>query len=213
MTKKYNKKDMQWLKALSGSPDKKGDRALNLQAKIFKEALNKSYQEDLTQISIFNEDLKNEIKSNLIKEGLYGDSDPNFITKWIKEKIEIIRLFIVSVLSIMLGLMIPAQMATRGYSDKPAIESRADVISSEITLNDSYPITFAKLIIQRSIESGMVAKVSGSLGEKDNEKIELIIYGFKAMDINQTRLKLILKSNNQLEGNVKVTIKKESKGK
>ncbi len=204
---------MQWLKALSGSPDKKGDRALNLQAKIFKEALNKSYQEDLTQISIFNEDLKNEIKSNLIKEGLYGDSDPNFITKWIKEKIEIIRLFIVSVLSIMLGLMIPAQMATRGYSDKPAIESRADVISSEITLNDSYPITFAKLIIQRSIESGMVAKVSGSLGEKDNEKIELIIYGFKAMDINQTRLKLILKSNNQLEGNVKVTIKKESKGK
>ena len=109
--------------------------------------------------------------------------------------------------------MIPAQMATRGYSDKPAIESRADVISSEITLNDSYPITFAKLIIQRSIESGMVAKVSGSLGEKDNEKIELIIYGFKAMDINQTRLKLILKSNNQLEGNVKVTIKKESKGK
>jgi hypothetical protein len=213
MKKKYNKKDMQWLKALSGNPDKKGDRTLNVQAKIFKGALDKSHQEDLTQPSIFNDDLKEKIKSNLIKEGLYGDPSPNFITKWIKEKIEIVRLFIVSILSILLGLMIPVQMATRGYHDQPAIESRADVISSEITLNDSYPITFAKLIIQRSIESGMVAKVSGSLGEKDNEKIELIIYGFKAMDINQTRLKLILKSNNQLEGNVKVTIKKESKGK
>ena len=94
MTKKYNKKDMQWLKALSGNPDKKGDRALNVQAKIFKGALDKSHQEDLTQPSIFNDDLKEKIKSNLIKEGLYGDPSPNFITKWIKEKIEIIRLYI-----------------------------------------------------------------------------------------------------------------------
>ena len=213
MTKKYNKKDMQWLKALSGSPDKKGDHALNLQAKIFKKALNKSHQEDLAQPSILNEDLKNEIKSNLIKEGLYGNPSANFITKWITEKIEIIRLFIVSILSVLLGLMIPVQMATRGYHDQPAIEARADVINSEITLNDSYPITFAQLVIQRSIESGMVAKVSGSISNKDSDKIEMIIYGFKAMDINQTRLKLILKSNNQLEGNVKVTIKKENKGK
>lgn len=208
MTKKYNKKDIHWLKALSGSPDKKGDRGLNLQAKIFKEALNKSHQEDLTQPSIFSEDLKDKIKSNLIKEGLYGDPSPNLFAKWIKEKIEIIKLFIVSILSIFLGLMIPTQMVTKGSHDQPATESRADIINSEIILNDSYPITLAQLIIQRSIDSGMTAKVSGNLGVKNNEKIELVIYGFKAMDINQTRLKLILKSNNQLEGNVKVTIKK-----
>jgi hypothetical protein len=211
MTKKYNKKDMQWLKALSGNPDKKGDRALNVQAKIFKGALDKSHQEDLTQPSIFNDDLKEKIKSNLIKEGLYGDPSPNFITKWIKEKIEIIKLFIVSILSIFLGLMIPTQMVTKGSHDQPAKEFRADIINSEITLNDSYPITFAQLIIQRSIESGMTAKISGNIIEKDKEKIELVIYGFKAMDINQTRLKLILKSNNQLEGNVKVTIKKNNR--
>lgn len=211
MTKKYNKKDMQWLKALSGSPNKEGDSALNSQAKIFKDALNKSHQEDLSQPSIFNEDLKDKIKSTLIKEGLYGDTGPNFITKWIKEKIEIIRLFIVSILSILIGLMIPAQMVTKGYHDQPAIETRADIINSEITLNDSYPITFAKLIIQRSIESGMVAKVSGSLSKKGSDKIELIIYGFEANDTNQTRLKLILKSTNQLEGNVKVIIKKNNR--
>lgn len=211
MTKKYNKKDMQWLKALSGNPDKKGDRALNLQAKIFKEALDKSHQEDLAQHSVFNNDLKDKIKSDLIKEGLFGDPSPNFITKWVKAKIEIIKLFIVSILSIFLGLMIPAQMVTRGSHDQLVTESRADIINSEITLNDSYPVTFAQLIIQRSIESGMTAKVSGNLNIKDNEKIELVIYGFKAMDINQTRLKLILKSNNQLAGNVKVIIKKNKK--
>jgi hypothetical protein len=107
--------------------------------------------------------------------------------------------------------MIPTQMVTKGSHDQPAKEFRADIINSEITLNDSYPITFAQLIIQRSIESGMTAKISGNIIEKDKEKIELVIYGFKAMDINQTRLKLILKSNNQLEGNVKVTIKKNNR--
>ncbi len=119
-----------------------------------------------------------------------------------------LKLILALITGLVIGVMMPMQLATRGDSESAFRRIVADIkstdrIASEISLRDESPLTLSKNIIFTCISSHIEVKV---LSSKD---IQLIIYDLKKLDDQQNMLKILLGLPSEAEGNIRVTILKQ----
>lgn len=194
--------DEEWLNILAGKDSGFSDKRIVSQIRtlglVIKkvDAENKKEAEELIKL-----------ESRLNKEGLFYIAAPTIKNKFLK-LINKIKLIIIFVIGLIVGIMAPMQLATRGASDslinKISSEFKAsDQIASEVLLEAENPLTLSENIIFTCLSSGVEVKVIS------NGDIQLIIYGLKKLDDKQNILKIILGLSSAAEGNVKVTIKKK----
>jgi hypothetical protein len=116
MANNEKKESLQWLKALMGKPDPEADNILNIQAKIFRQGMLKDRKREKETIPIADERLYQNIKSNLQNQGLLAKSKKGLMESYIERKKEALKLFITAFIALLVGTMIPIQIATRGES-------------------------------------------------------------------------------------------------
>jgi hypothetical protein len=224
MANNEKKESLQWLKALMGKPDPEADTILNIQAKIFRQGMLKDRKREKETIPIADERLYQNIKSNLQNQGLLAKSKKGLMESYIERKKEALKLFITAFIALLVGTMIPIQIATRGesltfiekvksvFSEKkkpesadylynPVTKKIEKLINNEIVLKDINPNSLAHNIITSAMSARLESKIS-----KDKE-IHIIIYGLEKNRDDQIALKALLGLSIQDSGNVRVTIK------
>jgi hypothetical protein len=224
MANNEKKESLQWLKALMGKPDPEADNILNIQAKIFRQGMLKDRKREKETIPIADERLYQNIKSNLQNQGLLAKSKKGLMESYIERKKEALKLFITAFIALLVGTMIPIQIATRGesltfiekvksvFSEKkkpesadylynPVTKKIEKLINNEIVLKDINPNSLAHNIITSAMSARLESKIS-----KDKE-IHIIIYGLEKNRDDQIALKALLGLSIQDSGNVRVTIK------
>lgn len=224
MANNEKKESLQWLKALMGKPDPKADKYLNIQAKIFRQGMLKDKKREYESRPIADERLYENIKSNLQNQGLLSKPKKSLIESYIESKKEALKLFITALIALLVGAMIPIQIATRGdsttfiekvksifierkksesadYLYNPETKKIERLINNEIILKDINPNSLAHNIITSAMSARLESKIS-----KDKE-IHIIIYGLEKNRDDQIALKALLGLSMQDSGNVRATIK------
>lgn len=224
MANNEKKESLQWLKALMGKPDPKADRNLNIQAKIFRQGMIKDRKREDESKPIADERLYQNIKSNLQNQGLLSKSKKGLMESYIERKKEALKLFITALIALLVGAMIPIQIATRGesltfiekvksvfsemkktesgdYLYNPVTKKIEKLINNEIVLKDINPNSLAHNIITSAMSARLESKIS-----KDKE-IHIIIYGLEKNRDDQIALKALLTLPIQASGNVRISIK------
>ncbi|CAM8339578.1 hypothetical protein [Candidatus Methylopumilus planktonicus] len=211
MANNEKKESLQWLKALMGKPDPKADRNLNIQAKIFRQGMIKDRKREDESKPIADERLYQNIKSNLQNQGLLSKSKKGLMESYIERKKEALKLFITALIALLVGAMIPIQIATRGTDDSffskftNMSQLEPEEINTEIVKKDTNPIKYSQDIIGLALSANLDLKSSND----NNKNITLIIYGLKKDELKQDSLRVFLDLSTQIEGNVRVIIKKK----
>jgi len=220
MANNEKKESLQWLKALMGKPDPKADKYLNIQAKIFRQGMLKDKKREYESRPIADERLYENIKSNLQNQGLLSKPKKSLIESYIESKKEALKLFITALIALLVGAMIPIQIATRGTDDSffsrfinwiemqansPISQTKSEDINTEIIKNNINPIKYSQNIISLALSANLDVKISNN----DDRNITIIIYGLKKNALKQDSLRVFLDLSTQIEGNVRVIIKKK----
>jgi hypothetical protein len=211
MKNKEKNESLQWLKALMGNPDPKADKNLNIEAKVFRQGMLKDKKSEHESIPIADERLYQVIKSNLQNQGFLSKPKKSFIKSYIESKKEAFKFFITALVALLVGAMIPMQIATRGESYSifskfsNIFQTKSENIKSEITLINKDPIKYSQDLILIALSAKLEVKVFMN----NEDGIALIIYGLNENDKNQSTLKAFIGLSNQTNGNIKVIIKKK----
>ena len=117
----------------------------------------------------------------------------------------LIKLMIALVSGLIIGIMMPMQLATRGSYESSFFDnfrgySHNEKISIQLTLKDKAPLNLAKDIIFTAVDSKVEVKVL------NNDGLHLVIYGLKSLDESQISLKAMLGLGSEAQGNAEVVI-------
>jgi hypothetical protein len=200
----------QWAEALSGK-GKDIEPLIHKKAQALRKILKEEDVALTKKYSTFNKASFERTKKALESSGLLQKEKVSSIKSYLKTKKESIRLFITALIALMVGAMIPIQIATRGTDDSffskftNISQSEPEEINTEIVKKDTNPIKYSQDIIGLALSANLDLKSSN-----DNDKnITLIIYGLKKDEIKQDSLRVFLDLSTQIEGNVRVIIKKK----
>jgi len=224
MANNEKNESLQWLKALMGKPDPKADKDLNIQARIFRQGMLEDKKREYESRPIADEKLYENIKTNLRNQGLLVKPKKRLIESYIERKKEALKLFITALIALLVGAMIPIQIATRGesttfiekvkdifserkksesadYLYNPVTKKIEKLINNEIVLKDINPNRLAHNIITSAMSAKLESKIS------QDKEIHIIVYGLEKNRDDQIALKALLNLSIQTSGNVRVTIK------
>jgi hypothetical protein len=200
----------QWAEALSGK-SKDIDPLIHKKAQALRKILKEEDEALTKKYSTFNQASFERTKNALESSGLLQKEKISPIKSYLKAKKESLKLFITALIALMVGAMIPIQIATRGTDDSffsrftSMSQSEPEEINTEIVKKDTNPIKYSQDIIGLALPAHLDVKSSN-----DNDKnIILIIYGLKKDELKQDSLRVFLDLTPQIEGNVRVIIKKK----
>ena len=199
----------QWAEALSGK-SKDIDPLIHKKAQALRKILKEEDEALTKKYSTFNQASFERTKNALESSGLLQKEKVFSIKSYLKTKKESLKLFITALIALMVGAMIPIQIATRGTDDSffsrfiNISQTKSEDINTEIIKNNINPIKYSQNIISLALSANLDVKISNN----DDRNITVIIYGLKKNALKQDSLRVFLDLTPQIEGNVRVIIKK-----
>jgi hypothetical protein len=200
----------QWAEALSGK-SKDIDPLILKKAQALRNILKEEDEALTKKYSTFNASSFERTKNALESSGLLQKEKVFSIKSYLKMKKESLKIFITALIALTVGAMIPIQIATRGGDDSffsrftNMPQSKSEEINTEIVKKDTNPIKFSQDIIGLALSANLDIKSSNN----NDKNITLIIYGLKKNELKQDSLRVFLDLSTQIEGNVRVIIKKK----
>ena len=200
----------QWAEALAGK-GKDIDPLIHKKAQALRKILKEEDEALTKKYSTFNQASFERTKKALESSGLLQKEKVSPTKSYLKAKKESLKLFITALIALMVGAMIPIQIATRGTDDSffsrftSMSQSEPEEINTEIIIKDTNPIKYSQDIIGLALSANLDLKSSNDNGKN----ITLIIYGLKKDELKQDSLRVFLELTPQIEGNVRVIIKKK----
>jgi hypothetical protein len=207
----------QWAEALSGK-SKDIDPLIHKKAQALRKILKEEDEALTKKYSTFNQASFQRTKNALESSGLLQKEKVSPIKSYLKTKKESLKLFITALIALMVGAMVPIQIATRGTDDSffsrfntffsrfiSMSQSEVEEINTEIVRKNTDPIKDSQDIIGLALSANLDLKSSNDNGKN----ITLIIYGLKKDELQHDSLRVFLDLSPQIEGNVRVIIKKK----
>lgn len=196
-----------WLGVFSGKTALSANDPLAQEAKLLRNAfLNYERQKSIDMIDT-NESFK--ILSNQIVALNNSDASRKAANnKWLSR----IKLIIALISGMIIGIMVPTQMATRGDGHHNFTKdlfflfknTQSDAVSSQIKIIDPNPLKKTFQIIDSAISSQLTVEVE----QEDNKKM-ITIKGLRADYAEHIGIKAVLGLPNQTSGNILVIISRE----
>lgn len=200
----------QWAEALSGK-SKDIDPLIHKKAQALRKILKEEDEALTKKYSTFNQASFERTRNALESAGLLQKEKVSPIKSYLKTKKESLKLFITALIALMVGAMIPIQIATRGTDDSffsrfiNTSQTKSEDINTEIIKNNINPIKYSQNIISLALSANLDVKISNN----DDRNITVIIYGLKKNALKQDSLRVFLDLTPQIEGNVRVIIIKK----
>jgi hypothetical protein len=200
----------QWAEALSGK-SKDIDPLIHKKAQALRKILKEEDEALTKKYSTFNQASFERTKKALENSGLLQKEKVFPIKSYLKTKKESLKLFITALIALMVGAMIPIQIATRGTDDSffsrfiNISQTKSEDINTEIIKNNINPIKYSQNIISLALSANLDVKISNN----DDRNITVIIYGLKKNALKQDSLRVFLDLTPQIEGNVRVILIKK----
>lgn len=197
--------DPVWMQVFRGQLNPKDNDAKAQEAKMLRNAFLR-YEKNKALESIDTKKYFNEFVDKLtsIKQSEANQNRSKKEPSWLA----LIKMMLALILGLIVGMMMPMQIATRG-SENPFIRFELPrfiegEFDTEIAIKDKNKLLKSQQITLSAISEGLSVTT-----EKKGDAIHLTIKGFKVDDAKQISIKAILGIPNQTSGNILVKISGE----